>query len=210
MSTHDRDDARAAHWDRIHGQKPAPEASWYEPRAALSVELITGAGVGPDASILDVGGGTSGLVDELLGRGHHRLGVLDVSGRALELVRERLGPRAERVEWFRTDVTSFRSPHPWDVWHDRAMLHFLVGEEDRRAYRKRLLEALAPDGHAVLATFGPRGPTRCSGLECRRYGIEALAEFLGPALEPEEHLVHGHRTPSGAVQEFLYARFRRS
>lgn len=205
----ERPEQRVSHWDSVYERKDPAGVSWYEPRPAVSLDLIGRADLEPDAPILDVGGGASTLVDELLDAGHTRVGVLDVSETALDLARARLGDRAERVEWFRADVTTFRSPHRWALWHDRAVFHFLVDEADRAAYRARLLGALAPGGIVVLATFGPEGPTRCSGLDCRRYDAGELAELLGPELRLERHLLHQHPTPSGSFQQFLYARFRR-
>lgn len=210
MTSRPPPEARAGHWDQIYRKKDPRDASWFEPRPTPSLELIRSAGLPPGAPILDVGAGTSRLVDELLESGHSRVGVLDISDRALDRVRKRLGPRSKNVEWFCTDVTDFQSAHPWALWHDRAVFHFLVKEEDRRAYRESLLHTLAPGGQAVIATFGPDGPTRCSGLSCRRYHPQELTDFLRPALRLEEHLLHRHRTPSGSTQQFLYARFRRT
>lgn len=207
---HDMPEPRAAHWDGVYETSDPTRVSWYEPRPAVSLRLIQGAGLEADAPILDVGGGTSTLVDELLDAGHSSVGVLDVSERALNLARARLGARAERVEWFRGDVTGFRARHPWALWHDRAVLHFLTDPADHQAYRERLRDALSPGGVVVLATFGPQGPTRCSGLDCRRYAVAELVAFLGPDFRLEEHLTHRHSTPSGSVQQFLYARFRRN
>ena len=158
--------------------------------------------------MLDVGGGASPLVEALLDLGY-RPGVLDLAEAALARSRARLGPRSAQVEWFHADVTQWDPPHEWDLWHDRAVLHFLIDEADRRAYRATLLRALRTGGQAVIAEFGPEGPTRCSGLEVRRYSAEELDAFLGPELRLEEQATEDHRTPSGGVQSFLLGRFRR-
>lgn len=199
---------RAAHWERVWRQRSPEEASWHQPRPRTSLRLLRGAGLPARARVLDVGGGASTLVDHLLDLGF-RPGVLDVSPAALDRARVRLGERAGEVEWFAADVTAFRSPHPWEAWHDRAALHFLVDEPDRLAYRASLLGALAPGGVAVIAAFGPEGPTRCSGLPVRRHSADDLGELLGPELVVEESSIETHETPSGIAQSFLACRLRR-
>lgn len=199
---------RARHWDRLWAAKNPTEVSWFQPRFETSLRLIREAGLPPAARILDVGGGASTLVDSLLDLAF-RPGVLDISARAIERVRDRLGERADEVEWFVGDVTSFISPHPWDLWHDRAVLHFLIEEPERVAYRSALLQSLADEGYAVISTFGPEGPTRCSGLPVRRYSARDLADFLAPELELEVSAVEDHVTPSGKVQQFIACRLRR-
>jgi SAM-dependent methyltransferase len=164
----------------------------------------------PTTRIVDVGGGTSTLVDALLAGKFGNVGVLDISGTALRLAQERLGTDAGRVEWFTADVLQFASPHPWDIWHDRAVFHFLVTARDRAAYRQTLQRSLAAGGHAVISTFGPEGPTRCSGLDVVRYSPEELHAELGPAFSLIESQEEVHRTPGGKNQQFVYCRFRRS
>lgn len=202
-------DPTAAHWERVWSERSPEEVSWHQPRPEASLELLREADLPDGARVLDVGGGASTLVDHLLDLGC-RPGVLDVSAAALERARDRLGERADEVEWFVGDVREFRSPHPWEVWHDRATLHFLVEEADRRAYREVLLDALAPGGVAVIAGFGPEGPDRCSGLPVRRHSRADLADLLGPELEIEACDERDHVTPSGTRQQFLACRFRRS
>jgi SAM-dependent methyltransferase len=199
---------RAHHWDRVWAQKDPTEVSWFQPRLETPLRLIWEAGLPPGARVLDVGGGVSTLVDSLLELGY-RPGVLDISARAIQRVRGRLGKQADEVEWFVGDVTSFISPHPWDLWHDRAVLHFLIEEPDRGAYRSTLLRALSDEGCAVISTFGPAGPTHCSGLPVRRYSARDLADFLGPELSLEASIVGDHVTPSGRVQQFVGCRLRR-
>ena len=196
---------RKAHWEQIFRTKALEAASWYQPRPETSLRLIAATGLGPDARILDVGAGAATLVDALLDAGYDRLGVLDVSGTALAKARRRLGDRAGQVEWFEADVTRFRSPHPWDLWHDRAVLHFLTEAEDRRRYQAVLLGSIVSGGHAIIATFGPEGPTSCSGLPVRRYDPARLQATLGDEWDLVEHFLEDHTTPSGAVQQFLYA-----
>ena len=199
----------ALHWNRIWDGADPEALSWYQPRPTPSLGLIERGAPPPEPAVLDVGGGLSPLAGSLVEAGYRRVGVLDVSARGLERARGRVGERADLVEWIEADVRAYRPDRLWDVWHDRALLHFLTAPEERDAYRATLLGALSPGGCAVLATFGPEGPERCSGLPCRRYELDALAAFLGPDFEPEEHLLEDHRTPSGKVQQFLWARFRR-
>ncbi|HEX9109591.1 MAG TPA: class I SAM-dependent methyltransferase [Longimicrobiales bacterium] len=201
---------RQAHWDAVYATK-APEAvSWYQADPALSLELIARAGLRAGASVLDVGSGATLLVDSLLELGF-RVTALDVSPRALEVLAARLGERAAAVTFVAGDVTAAALPAAaYDLWHDRAVLHFLTGEAERRAYVRQLLRCLAPGGHALIATFDLDGPVKCSGLDVRRYSPETLAELLGPELQPLEVRREAHVTPAGATQHFQYSLFRRA
>lgn len=198
----------ATHWSRLYRGKRAAELSWYEPHPRRSLELIRETAVPADAPILDVGGGASLLVDELLTLGYSDLTVLDLAPEALAQSRSRLGPAAERVSWIATDVTRFQLPRRYAVWHDRAVLHFLLDVQEQDQYVRVLREGLMPSGHLVLATFGPAGPTQCSGLPVHRYSLETLSALLGPAFELRNSGVEDHRTPTGVVQQFLYTRWR--
>jgi ubiquinone/menaquinone biosynthesis C-methylase UbiE len=200
---------RKEHWDDVYRAKAPDQLTWFQPRPETSLRLIEEANVGPEARIIDVGGGTSSLTENLLEAGYHQLTVLDVSGAALEVCRQRLAGRAADVEWIEADLTCFEPSRPWDLWHDRAVLHFLTDPEDVRAYRKSMLRALAENGQAVIATFGPQGPKRCSGLDVQRYGADSLSEAVGPEMELVESRLDDHVTPTGASQQFLFCRFRR-
>lgn len=182
--------------------------SWYQEDPGASFRLIEEAELPAGARVLDVGGGTSRLVDRLLARGF-RPGLLDISPEPLRLGRARVGAAADRVEWFQADVTSFRSPHPWDLWHDRALLHFLTRDEDRDAYLSSLLAALGAGGRVVIGTFAPDAPPRCSDLPVRRYDITGLEAFLGPEFVLETRAREEHATPAGTIQPFTFGRFRR-
>ena len=201
--------SRQSHWERVYAKSAPDEVSWFQPYPSVSLELIEACDLASDARILDVGGGASRLVDTLCDRGFAQLGVLDVAEQALSESKQRLGSRADAVEWLVADVTAFTTPHQWDLWHDRAVLHFLTDSQDRTAYRHTLLESVAPGGHVIIATFGPDGPTRCSDLDVRRYSAESLQETLGSDLELIESRKEAHQTPRGVVQQFLYCRFRR-
>ena len=204
---------RQAHWDQIYTTRATDEVSWYQERPGTSLALIEEAGLEPSARILDVGGGHSSLVDHLVTEGYQRLGVLDVSEAAVALTRarveEQFGERAKRVEWFVADVTMFASPHRWDLWHDRAVFHFLTDPEEQARYLQVLHKTLAPEGQVVIGTFGPQGPERCSGLPVERYDAERLQATFGPSFELAGHRLDTHTTPGGASQQFLFARFVR-
>lgn len=196
------------HWNDVYTARPANRASWHQERPSFSLELIAGV-VGPEASVLDVGGGASKLVDSLLAIGHTTLGVLDVSGVALQNVRERLGSDADRVEWFEEDVREFRDRCRWDVWHDRAVFHFLTEPDDRGGYFEALASAVKPGGHVILSTFALDGPDRCSGLTVEKYDSEKITNTFGPGYELLHTRNEKHVTPSGGEQRFVYNVLRR-
>jgi SAM-dependent methyltransferase len=183
--------------------------SWYQANPEYSLALMDAAGATRDTRIVDVGGGASRLVDCLLDRGFTDLTVLDIAQGALARARERLGDRAGAVQWIEADVKGFEPAEGWDVWHDRAVFHFLVQAEDREAYRRTLMTSLVPGGHAIIATFGSQGPTRCSGLDVVRYSAAGLLAELGPGWKLVTEREELHRTPDGVEQQFVYGLFRR-
>ena len=198
------------HWEKVYTAKADDEVSWYEPSPDWSLKLVREAIAQGGRSVIDVGGGTSRLVDALLDDELDRLAVLDVSETSLRRAQERLGPRSDKVEWIEADIRTATDLGHFDVWHDRALFHFLIADEDRWAYRALLDRALSPHGVAIIATFGPQGPERCSGLDVRRYDSLALGGELGSSFTlREEHLVD-HLTPHEAHQQFLYTLFARS
>lgn len=197
------------HWERIYSEKSPGELSWYAPRLESSLSLIQRAGIGFSDAILDVGGGASTLPDELLRVGYRNITVLDIAESALEQSRRRLGSLSTQVRWLAADVTS----HPFEaaafaVWHDRAVFHFLTDASDRAAYVRQVARALRAGGNLVLSTFGPEGPTRCSGLDAVRYDAASLQREFGEPFRLVESLVEEHHTPAGKTQQFLYCRFR--
>jgi SAM-dependent methyltransferase len=193
------------HWESVYGQKAPTEVSWYRPHLGESLRLIEAAGLGRDAAIIDVGGGASTLVDDLLARGHRDVSVLDVSAKALEAAKARLGDRAAAVHWLVADITrADLAPAAYDLWHDRAVFHFLLEEDDRARYVAAARRSLRPGGTILVATFGPDGPTRCSGLEVVRYGVDELQAALGDAFEPVTSATEVHATPWGTAQQFVY------
>ncbi|MBA1146791.1 class I SAM-dependent methyltransferase [Ectothiorhodospiraceae bacterium WFHF3C12] len=199
-----------AHWQQVYSSRAADEVSWYQAEPAVSLALIEASGIGREAPVIDVGGGASVLVDRLLDLGYTRPAVLDIAERALEAARRRLGRRAESVEWFAEDVREFRPPHSFELWHDRAVFHFLVDAADRARYVATLKAALERDGHVVIATFGPEGPEQCSGLPVVRYDEQRLAAVLGESFQLLDSRDEIHVTPGGREQAFRYFRLRRS
>jgi SAM-dependent methyltransferase len=202
------ENSRTEHWERVYASKLPEEVSWYQPTPATCLALLEASGVGPEVGVLDVGGGSSRFVDGLLDRGFEDVTVLDVSPAALAGAAERLGPRAGPVKWVVADVTDFEPKRLWRVWHDRAVFHFLTAAEDRGAYGRTLRRCLSPGGWAVIATFAPNGPDRCSGLEVRRYSPESLADAMGEDFELVTGLSEEHVTPAGAPQAFTFALLR--
>jgi SAM-dependent methyltransferase len=197
------------HWDAVWGKADPDQVSWFEPRPEVSLRLIEESGATSRAAIIDVGAGASLLTRQLLDAGYEDLTVLDISSRGLAAGRDRLGSAAADVVWIQADLLRFEPAREWDVWHDRAVFHFLTEAADREAYCATLRKALAADGQVILATFGPQGPTRCSGLDVRRYSEDMLAGELGPGFSVVDSLLELHTTPGGTVQQFLYAWFRR-
>lgn len=198
------------HWEQVYTSKPEDGVSWFQEHARQSVELIARTGVSKDASVIDVGGGASTLVDDLLADGYRRLTVLDLSEAALAASRKRLGERASSVTWLAGDVTQHLfARHGYEVWHDRAVFHFLTSREEREAYVAAVLRAVKPGGHVIVATFAEDGPEKCSGLPVMRYSPDGLhAEFGAPftLLQQERE---EHRTPFGTVQKFIYCLCRK-
>ena len=195
------------HWNRVYTTKSDEQVSWFEPLPAVSLKMLDAAGVNPDTCVLDVGGGDSRLVDYLVAQGLDCVAVLDVSGAALDRAKSRLGAAADALMWIESDVTSDWSLKPMDVWHDRAVFHFLTDTQARERYRSHLLRVLKPGGTAIIATFALDGPERCSGLPVSRYSPGTLAVELGEAMHLVEALPYTHTTPWGTTQSFQYSRF---
>ncbi len=196
------------HWNNVYATRKADEVSWFQSLPRRSLEFIRKYGE-RDAGIIDVGGGASTLVDRLLDSGYSRLSVLDISGEALRLSAKRLGERASQVAWIAADVTSRPSVTPVLLWHDRAVLHFLTKPEEQVAYASLARTSILPGGHAVIATFAPDGPTRCSGLDVQRHDGESLAKLLGSEFELVEEDRETHLTPKGVEQRLCWAALRR-
>jgi SAM-dependent methyltransferase len=196
------------HWQRIWTAKAPDEVSWFEPLPRVSVAMIESLELPPDAPIIDVGGGASGLAGELLALGYRDVTVADISERALARAREALGARADMVDWVVADVRAADFGRRFRLWHDRAVFHFLVDEADRQRYLDVASRSLATGGHLIIATFGPDAPPTCSGLPVQRYAADELAEVFAPVAELVSDRLELHRTPRGKEQQFLYAGLR--
>lgn len=193
------------HWDTVYTTKGAEHVSWFRPHLDRSLAFLDAANVDRSAGVIDVGGGASTLVDDLLDRGYSNVTVLDISEAALKTARARLGERADRVKWICADVTEADlPPHAYAFWHDRAVFHFLRDPAARARYVEAVHRSLEPGGHIVVATFGPHGPEKCSGLEVLRFTPEALHAEFGEDFARIASTTETHVTPWGAEQEFVY------
>lgn len=195
---------RKLHWETVYQQKQPNEVSWYQVHPEYSLNLIRATGVARDRPIIDVGGGASHLVDQLLATGYQDITVLDIAAAALVNAHSRLGSRAAQVTWLESDVTTFEPPKQYALWHDRAVFHFLTDAPDRQRYLAILQHALPPGGHAIIATFSPDGPKQCSNLPVERYDATKLQATVGDAFKLLETRSEAHVTPANKTQHFLY------
>jgi len=200
-----------AHWEHIYESKGARDVSWFQEHAAQSIELIRKTGVGLGARIIDVGGGASTLVDDLLDEGYSEITVLDISETALRRSQDRLGRRASRVTWLESDITQAElNSDFYDVWHDRAVFHFLTRADDRHRYVEAVQRSVKAGGHIIVASFGLGGPEKCSGLNVVRYSAESMHREFGNDFELVDARTEVHHTPIGADQQFIYCYCRKT
>jgi 2-polyprenyl-3-methyl-5-hydroxy-6-metoxy-1,4-benzoquinol methylase len=198
------------HWEKVYTTKPADAVSWFQEHAENSLRLIQETGVATNATIIDIGGGASTLVDDLLAKGYSNLCVLDLSAAAMLVAQKRLGAQAKQVKWLEADITKIELPvHAFDVWHDRAVFHFLTSPKDRNAYVQAVLHAVKPGGHVIVATFAEDGPLQCSGLPVKRYNKDELHAEFGEEFTLTQHGKESHHTPFGTVQQFTYCYCRK-
>jgi SAM-dependent methyltransferase len=194
-----------SHWERVYSTKSSSALSWFQPRADQSLGIVQRIAAGEQTRIIDVGGGSSTLADDLLKLDGFDVTVLDISKRALEVARQRLASNAGLVRWLVGDITQLALPaQAYDIWHDRAVFHFMTTPEQRHAYIAQVRQAVRPGGHVIVAVFGPDGPMQCSGLPVMRYAPDALHAQFGDAFELVEHASEAHRTPAGVEQQFVY------
>lgn len=200
-----------SHWEHVYSSRPTDRVSWFQEHALRSLELIQDTGASRSAAIIDVGGGASTLVDDLVQGGYSDITVLDLSGAALATAKARLGERAAAaVEWIEADITTTTLPQArFDIWHDRAVFHFLTDPADRQAYVQTVLRAVRPGGHVIVATFADDGPTECSGLPVMRYRPDELHAQFGEPFVLLRHDKEAHQTPFGTVQQFVYCYCRK-
>jgi len=199
------------HWEHVYSTKSVDAVSWYQAHAELSVQLIKDSGLATTAAIIDIGGGASMLVDDLLERDYGNLTVLDLSASALAAAGNRLGERAGRVHWKLADITRDELlGDAYDLWHDRAVFHFLTAPEDRQAYLRSVLRSLKPGGHVMISTFAEDGPGQCSGLPVMRYSADGLHREFGGSFTLVRHGRELHHTPFATIQPFTWCHFRKS
>jgi SAM-dependent methyltransferase len=195
---------RQQYWERVYSKQSADQASWFQSHAESSLRLIQDS-ADIHTNIIDVGGGASVLVDDLLGAGYRHLTVLDLAESALATSRARLGEQARWVKWIAGDITRAELPvAQYDVWHDRAVFHFLTDPADRARYVEQVLKSVKPGGRVIVAAFGPGGPLQCSGLDVMRYTPDALHAEFGAPFQLIKHEIEIHQTPTGKQQEFVY------
>lgn len=199
------------HWDQVYRTKAPDAVSWYQEHAGRSMELILAAKVPRSAAIIDVGSGASRLIDDLLSHGFTHVTALDLSAAALAATRERVGVRGAQVQWLEADITTVELPHhAYDLWHDRAVFHFLTEPAQRAAYVRAVQHAVKPGGHVIVATFAEDGPSQCSGLPVQRYSEQGLHAQFGAPFELVRSEREAHSTPFGTEQRFIYCYCRKS
>ena len=199
------------HWEHIYETKAPTRVSWYQEHAQFSLQYIWNTGIQKTDHIIDVGGGASTLVDDLIADGFEQITILDISATALKLARERLGKRAANVHWLEADITQAQLPFQvFDVWHDRAVFHFLMQASDRQRYIDTVRHAVRPGGHVIIATFAPDGPDHCSGLEVVRYSSNSLHHEFGDDFTLLDSAREVHHTPFGTEQKFIYCYCRKA
>jgi trans-aconitate methyltransferase len=197
------------HWNEVYSKKAEAELSWHQDDPSVALDLMKTAGLTERSSVIDIGAGTSRLMDRLLDLGLSDLSALDLSESALAAARVRLGARENSVKWIAADITRWEPTQTYDIWHDRAVFHFLVKPDDRDAYIQRVSRSVIPGGHAIIATFALDGPEKCSGLPVARYSPSSLAETLGSVFSLMTDQFHLHHTPWGSQQSFQYSLFRK-
>ncbi len=195
------------HWENVYQAKKPAEVSWYQTHPTVSLELIALTGLDHTSKIIDVGGGASIFVDQLLDEGFKNLTVLDISSKAIDYARERLGSRAENINWIEADILQVELPYIYDLWHDRAVFHFLTSPEDRRKYIHVMEKAVRPGGHVIIAAFSLEGPPKCSGLQVEHYSPDKLQKEIGDKFFLVKNVDEIHMTPSQAKQKFIYCYF---
>ena len=199
------------HWQQVYSTKSTDQVGWYASHLTTSIKWIADLDLDPGDPIIDVGGGASTLVDDLLDKGYSDISVLDLSERALSVVKNRLETKANLVSWLPGDVTEFELPAShFALWHDRAVFHFLVEPGQQMKYRDKLLQTLEPGGHFIIGVFELEAPPQCSGLPVQRYSVETLSAFFGAEFNLKQHQIEKHKTPSGVEQQYLYCLFQRT
>lgn len=201
---------RKKHWENIYSTKPLNEVSWFQPTPETSLKFFDEFSVPLDAKIIDVGGGDSFLVDHLLAKGYSDLTVLDISEKAIERAKTRLGEKAQKVKWMVADAAQFKPQEKYDFWHDRAAFHFLTNEEEIRNYIETIKSFINKNGVLVVGTFSEEGPKKCSGIEIKQYSEKSLSSLLEKYFEKIRCFTIDHLTPFNTIQNFLFCSFRQT
>lgn len=196
------------HWDEVYTKNLPEEVSWFQKEPTASLQFIHNIG-NKKSRIIDVGGGASTLTEHLLKSGYSNVAVLDISGKAIEYAKEKLTNQSDKVEWYIDDITKFVSPYPYDIWHDRAVFHFLTDKASRELYLKTLKNTVHSGGHVIIATFAKDGPTKCSGLDIVQYDSVSMQHELGDEFLLLENQFEAHQTPKGNKQHFIYFLFQK-
>lgn len=197
-------------WEKVYMTKTTNETGWFQKVPEVSLDLIKLAQLSKDANIIDVGGGDSLLVDHLLDLGYNKVTVLDISEKSLNRAKERLGQKASKVRWICSDITRFDPIEKFDLWHDRACLHFLTHKSDLELYKKNMLKSISRGGEVIIGTFSKTGPEKCSGLPIHQYDSSELNELFSSDFELMESFDKVHLTPSQIVQNYVFCRFKRN
>jgi hypothetical protein len=205
METFNRKD----HWDNIYTQKSFQEVSWYQKSPEVSLSVIGNCNLPKDAKIIDVGAGESFFVDGLIELAYTNITVLDIATKAIQKTRERLGEKAQNVNWIVKDILDFSSPHTFDFWHDRAVFHFLTTQEEIQQYRKLVSTSISIGAYLCIGTFSDKGPNKCSGIEVTQYTQEKMTQLFSPYFQLMEAFQHTHTTPFDTNQDFLFCVFKR-
>ncbi len=193
------------HWDNVYASKQSEDLTWYQQHERISLDIIKNVAPNITSNIIDIGGGSSTLIDDLLNTGYRNLSVLDLSSEALSTSKKRLAERNSVISWIEADITKVELPkNYYDVWHDRAVFHFLTQQQDREAYVDRVNNSVKPGGYVIVATFGSDGPLKCSGLPVVRYDSKELHNEFGNGYKLIDHIEEEHLTPKGAIQKFIY------
>lgn len=200
---------RKDHWENIYQTKTPQQVSWYQTKPATSLAFIEQSNLPLSAKIIDVGGGDGFLVDYLLEEGYEDITVLDISAAAIEKAKLRLGEKAGAVKWIISDITSFKPTEQYDLWHDRAVFHFLITDEDIAVYRKLVAESIHANGNMIIGTFSEQGPKKCSGIDIRQYSSESLTEQFSEHFERTSTLTENHKTPFDTFQNFVFCTFKK-
>ncbi len=201
---------RKNHWINIYETKELKECSWYQPIPETSLNFFNEHNIPLSAKIIDIGGGDSFLVDHLMIPGYQQISVLDIASKALERAKSRLGDNSQSIHWIESDVLNFTPKERYDVWHDRAAFHFLTEKKEIEKYVAIAYESLNPNGLLLIGTFSEQGPEKCSGIQVQRYSSEQLRETFGGLFEPLNCHTVDHKTPSGAIQNFVFCSFRKN